>query len=76
MARKYRRELKKSDFWCFRGVEMHFFARNDHTSSKTRDLKVGITQIDPRGSYGPKKSDASEIWAVRPLDFSLNVEER
>ena len=49
---------------------MHLFARNGHTSSKTRDLKVGITQIDPRGSYGPKKSDASEYRAVRPLDFS------
>ena len=52
---------------------MHFFARNAQTASEIGDLKVGITQIDPRGSYGPKKSDASEYRAVRPLDFSLNV---
>ena len=55
---------------------MHFFARNAQTASEIGDLKVGITQIDPRGSYGPKKSDASEYRAVRPLDFSLNVEGR
>ena len=55
---------------------MHFFARNAQTASEIGDLKVGITQVDPRGSYGPKKSDASEYRAVRPLDFSLNVEER
>ena len=36
---------------------MHRFARNGHTSSKTRDLKVGITQIDPGGSNGSKNFD-------------------
>ena len=69
MARKYRRELKKSDFWCFRGVEMHLFARNDHTSSKTRDLKVGITQIDPGGSNGSKKSEVRSYGKGRGSKF-------
>ena len=36
---------------------MHLFVRNGHASSKTRDLKVGITQIDPGGSNGSKIFD-------------------
>ena len=69
MARKYRRELKKSDFWCFRGVEMHFFARNAQTASEIGDLKVGITQIDPGGSNGSKKSEVRSYGARRASKF-------
>ena len=60
MARKYRRELKKSDFWRFRGVEIceiHDFARNRQIRAKPRDWRAGPTQIDPRGSSGTKKFD-------------------
>ena len=50
------KNAKMHFFWCFRGVEIDLFARNDHASSNFRDLKVGITQIDPRGSSGSKNS--------------------
>ena len=69
MARKYRRELKKSNFWCFRGVEMHFFARNAQTASEIGDLKVGITQIDPGGSNGSKKSEVRTYGTRRGSKF-------
>ena len=48
---------------------MHRFARNGHTSSKTRDLKVGITQIDPGGSNGSKKSEVRSYGARRGSKF-------
>ena len=63
MARKYRKEYRNSFFWCFRGMEMHLFARNDQTSSNSCDLKVGMTQIDPRGSNGPLKSENRSYYA-------------
>ena len=48
---------------------MHRFARNGHTSSKTRDLKVGITQIDPGGSNGSKKSEVRSYGEGRASKF-------
>ena len=56
VARKYRKECKSAFFWCFRGVEIDLFARNDHASSNFCDLKAGPNQIDPRGSSGSKNS--------------------
>ena len=69
MARKSRKECRNAFFWCFRGVEIDLFARNDHASSKTRDLKVGITQIDPGGSNGSKKSEVRTYGTRRGSKF-------
>ena len=60
MARRYRKELKKSDFWRFRGVEIHEihdFARNRQIRAKPRDWRAGPTQIDPRGSSALRNSE-------------------
>ena len=52
---------------------MHRFARNGHTSSETRDLKVGITQIDPGGSNGSKKSEVRSYGARRGSKFAARA---
>ena len=46
---------------------MHRFAQNDETRSKLDKIRAGPTQIDPRGSNGPLKSDSRSIYAGQVL---------
>ena len=61
---KVSKKLENFEFWRFRGAELHHFARNDQTSAEILDLKVGLTQIDPRGSSGAIIFEVCPYWAV------------
>ena len=67
MARKDRKVLRNCGFWRFRGVKMLILVQNDETRSKLDKIRAGPTQIDPRGSNGPLKSENRSIYAGQVL---------
>ena len=67
MARKDRKVSRNCAFWRFRGVKMLILVQNDETRSKLDKIRAGPTQIDPRGSNGPLKSDSRSIYAGQVL---------
>ena len=46
---------------------MLILVQNDETRSKLDKIRAGPTQIDPRGSNGPLKSDSRSIYAGQVL---------
>ena len=67
MARKDRKVSRNCAFWRFRGVKMLILVQNDETRSKLDKIRAGPTQIDPRGSNGPLKSENRSIYAGQVL---------
>ena len=67
MARKVRKNSKNLDFWRFRILEMHVFARNDQNRSKFDKVKAGHAQIDPRGSGGARTFESVRVIRERTL---------
>ena len=67
MARKDRKVLRNCGFRRFRGVKMLILVQNDETRSKLDKIRAGPTQIDPRGSNGPLKSENRSIYAGQVL---------
>ena len=71
MAHKSRKESKNAIFQLFRGVEMHFFARNRRNRSKLIELTPGPTQIDPRGHDATRNSDICSYCAGQVPEKSI-----
>ena len=61
---KVPKKVENFEFLRVQGAEMHLFARNGQTSAEILDLKVGPTQIDPRGSSGAIIFEVCPYWAV------------
>lgn len=55
--------MKKCDFWRFRVVGKHIFARNRRNRSKLTKVRPGPTQIDPCGRDGARNSDICSYYA-------------